>query len=316
MIIFVYAALVFLVLRFSVTLFNFLSNPKLGHYGKHFNEKVSIVICSSTGDVSDAEQSIRKQDYQNIEVLIQDPGETLNNLVNRSTGKYLLFLYNEVSIGRGLINNLIYRTKVYNLGLLSIVPNWRMKSFYDLCYYPLFDFVQMNILPFRLVMLSGHPAFSVSNQACMFFNAEIYKTHLNGGPGSAKMGAEVMKQLKQMKFKAEVLQANKFVYLEERYGQLATGKWLLRIFGDNIYAALIYLVLLIAGPVIMACNFEPDFLVLPVGLIFLTRIMISFLTHQNPVVNVLMHPLQVLILVTSILRAIFDRLLTQVRYRN
>jgi len=316
MIIFIYAALLFLVLRFSVTLFNFLSNPKLGHYGRHFNEKVSIVICSSGGNHLNAELSIREQDYENIEVLIQLPGEVLSSVVNRSTGKFLLFLHNDVNISRGLINNLIYRVKVYNLALLSIVPNRKLSSFNDLCYYPLPDFVQMNILPLRLVMLSNHPAFSIPNQACMFFSAEIYKAYLNDSVSRVKMGADAMKQLKQMKFKAEVLQANKFVYLEGHNESSAMGKGLLKIFGDNIYAALIYLALLIAGPVMMAVNFEPAFLALPLGLIFLTRIMISFLTGQNPVANVLLHPLQMLILVITMLKAIFDRVLTQVRYRN
>ncbi len=74
MIIFIYTVLIFLVLRFCVTLFNFLSNPKLVHSITHFDDKVSILIPvrNESRNILTLLQSIQKQDYKNIEVLILD----------------------------------------------------------------------------------------------------------------------------------------------------------------------------------------------------------------------------------------------------
>jgi len=86
-----------------------------------------------------------------------------------------------------------------------------------------------------------------------------------------------------------------------------TGQLLFRKFGNNIFAALFYGLLVVAGPLLMLSNYEYSLLILPVGLIFLTRIMISFLSGQNPLWNVLLHPLQMIMLLASLLSAIYGK---------
>lgn len=305
MILFVYAGLVFLVLRFSVTLFNFLSNPKLGYYGKHYTDKVSIVIFSAAedDDHEDLLASIAKQEYRYLEIFIKRPDENISEVINQASGKYLLFLKGRLDIGKGLINNLICRAKVYDLALISLVPNRKLNSFADRCIYPLNDFVLMNIFPMRLVRLINIPAFAVAGQPCMFFNADEYRRKsLNDVKGGAK--------------KMELLQANRFVYLDDRSDIGSVGRGLMKIFGDNVLAALIYLVLVVFCPVVMALNFDPAFLALPLGLIFLTRVMISFLTAQNPALNLLLHPLQVVVLVVVMIKAMVISLLTGTKHKN
>ncbi|HMI05262.1 MAG TPA: hypothetical protein VK541_22430 [Pedobacter sp.] len=303
MILFIYAGLIFLVLRFSVTLFNFLSNPKLGYYGKHYTDKVSIIIFSDPeDDHSQLLKSIEEQDYKHVEIFVKNAKERINDITDLATGKYLLFLKGKLSTGKGLINNLIYRAKVYDLALISLVPNRKFNGFFDRCIYPLNDFVLMNIFPMRLIRLINIPAFSVASQPCMFFNADKYRQNLvSENQGKTKM---------------ELLQANGFVHLEDKSDTGSVGKGLLRIFGNNVFAASIYTLLVVFCPIVMAVNFDPAFLALPVGLIFLTRVMISFLTAQNQVVNLLLHPLQVVMLVVVMIKAITIRVLTLTRQKN
>jgi hypothetical protein len=304
MILFVYAGLIFLVLRFSVTLFNFLSNPKLGYYGKHYTDKVSIIIFSDleNDDHSQLLKSIEEQDYKNIEIFVKKAKERINDITDLATGKYLLFLKGRLSISKGLINNLIYRVKIYDLVLISLVPNRKFNSFFDHCIYPLNDFVLMNIFPMRLIRLINIPAFSVASQPCMFFNTDKYRQNLiSENQGKTKM---------------ELLQANRFVYLEDKSDTNSVGKGLLRIFANNVLAASIYTVLVVFCPIVIAVNFDPVFLALPVGLIFLTRVMISFLTAQNQLINLLLHPLQIVILVVVMIKAITIRVLTLTRQKN
>ncbi|RYX86560.1 glycosyltransferase family 2 protein, partial [bacterium] len=80
MTIFIYAALIFLIIRFSVTVFNFLSNPKLPRTIKHYQEKVSILIPArnEAENILQLLQSIKEQDYTNYEVIVLDDGSSDN----------------------------------------------------------------------------------------------------------------------------------------------------------------------------------------------------------------------------------------------
>jgi len=292
MIIFIYAILVFLVLRFSVTLFNFLSNPKLNKYGRRYTDLVSVILLPLPGeDISFLLESLKQQDYQNLEVIIKANHEDEQLVADKAKGKYLLFLDVNMIVGNGLINNLVYRTKVFNLSLLNLIPTQQLKTGYEWCVVPIREFIVLNMFPLRLMRLTGSQAFATVNTGCMFFNAEDYR-------------------LDKSRKRIETLLANGLL-VNNTSGANVQRRQLLPVFGNNSLAALIYLLLIIAGPVIMFIYFEPSFVALPVGLIFLSRVMISFLTNENPVINVLLHPLQMTLLSWFLLREIWSKLQQQ-----
>jgi ABC-type multidrug transport system fused ATPase/permease subunit len=321
MLLFVYAVLVFLVLRFSVTLFNFLSNPKLGYYGKHFTEQVSVIVLTSTtgDDVEELLFSVKNQDYQYTEVIVQN-GESITELVKRATGRYLLFTSSSVTLQNGLINSLIYRTKVFNLAVLSLIPTYKAFRFIEKCLYPLSDFLLLNLLPLRLIRLSGLPAFAAGNSDCLFFDAATYKRYnwherLNGKFPEA---IEIIKMVKQQQLKAEVLLANKFIYHHINLKDMAGfSRSLLQNFSDSNLAMLMYLTLVVVGPVVVVLfSLNPALAVLLLGLIFLTRVMIAFLTAQSPIVNVLLHPIQMAMLFMLLLRGGWERMKESIKRKK
>jgi hypothetical protein len=296
MIVFTYVVLVFLILRFSVTLFNFLSNPKLGHYGKKFDDKVSIVIYPASHDSEQLQQSIAAQDYKNIEVLIADSQESLAVTTLNASGRYLLFIDSTSVIKKGLINSLIYRAKVFDLKFIVLIPNKTFRNIQDYLLLPVADFVVLNIFPLRLVRLLNLPSLAAASDRYMFYDAASYrqKDLINGVDNR----------------KVETLLSNGMMVSNRKSSIEETSRELLKIFDGNPLTIGVYLVLLIAGPLVMIFNFELAFSSLPIGLIFLTRIMISFLTKQNPIVNVILHPLQMLALTGLLVAGTFKRLFT------
>lgn len=337
MTIFIYSVLIFLVIRFSVTVFNFLSNPKLSRTLKHYNEKVSILIPArnESDNILLLLQSIQDQDYANYEVIVLDDcsedntfsivedfalqnpkfkivsGKTLSKgwlgknyachqLSELATGKYLLFLDADEIVKKGLINSLIFRMDVGKLSLLSLFTNQQMNTISERLTVPLMHFILLNLLPLRLVKLASNPAFSAASGQCMFFLASNY--HENKWHQRVKdkvvEDIEIMKLVKQDQFKAEALLANGLIYCR-MYKNLTESlngfsKNLLAGFGNNIIILLLYLLLVIAGPVILVTNFNINLIVLPLTLIILSRIMISFLSGQNVILNLILHPLQML----------------------
>lgn len=308
MITFIYVVLVFLILRFSVTLFNFLSNPKLGKYGKHFTDKVTILITPSPDEERHELllKSIRQQDYEHIEVIVSaaDNQEELDRAAQNCD--YLLFLDAHTTISSGLINSLIYRTKVFDLAMLSIIPDEITYSFLERCILPVKDFVLLNLVPLRLIRLLPGQVFAVASDKCMFFNAALYRNH------GWNAGREVIRTIKAENYKVETLLGNRLISISQSDHQSnllsLSGKDLLLTFGNNGIAAVLYLVLVVAGPLIMLANYEYALLIMPVGLIFLTRVMISFLARQNPLLNVLLHPVQMIMLLIALSKAVFMRI--------
>lgn len=315
-----YAVLVFLVLRFCVTLFNFLSNPKLGYYGKHFTDRVSVIVLSTANEpnVDSLLHSIEEQEYNNIEILLQR-GDSPTQVVERSTGKYLLFIKPGVTLHYGLINNLIYRLKIFDLTALSLIPTYKASGFLAQCIYPLSDFLMLNLFPLRLVRLINHPSFAVGSNECMFFDAAKYKQY-NWHESLAKRepeATEILKLVKQQRLRAEVLLANNFLQFDLSTEEVSSfGKKLLTNFANSNLIALIYLSLVIVGPIALLFIFNPAIAVLPFGLIFLSRIMIAFLTAQNPFFNVLLHPIQMGFLFFLMLGEILTRIMVSIKLKK
>lgn len=308
MIIFLYIVLVFLVLRFSVTLFNFVSNPKMGNYGRTFTDKVVIIIKVRKGK-QEAEEliaSIAAQDYQNYEILIQPVRGP--DVAATAKGAYFLFLDANIVLDKGLVNSLIYRTTVFKLTVLSVIPTPNISGFVANCIYPLGDFVLLNLFPLRLVRLTNLPVFSMANGGCLFFDAEIYRQYSwNYGTKDASLGAvEIVRNVKQQKLKADLLLGNRLIYVNESTPEMDISlfsKRLMLNFSNQPIVALIYLILVIAGPIVMLFTLAPVFLVLPLGLIFLSRMMTAYLAAQRPFPNILYHSLQMLSLTYLLLNS-------------
>ncbi|RZL44165.1 MAG: glycosyltransferase [Pedobacter sp.] len=337
MTIFIYAVLIFLVIRFSVTVFNFLSNPKIPRSIKHYTDKVSILIPArnEAENILQLLQSIKDQDYANYEVIFLDDNSSDNTfeladrfakdnpqfkvvkgkelpagwlgknyachqLSQLSNGKYLLFIDADEIVKRGLINSLISRTETYNLSLLSLFTNQQMFSLGEKLTVPLMHFILLNLLPLRLVKFSKNPAFSAASGQCMFFDASDYSKNNWHEKVKSRVveDVEVMKLVKTEGLKTEALLANGLIYcrMYKNLGECINGfsKNLLAGFGNNIIILLLYQLLVIAGPIVLILNFNINLAVLPITLIVLSRIMISFLSGQNVILNLVLHPLQML----------------------
>lgn len=247
---FCYIIYFFLILRFCVTLFNFISNPKLTKVSHQYHDLVSILIPARDEEknILTLLQSIDGQDYQNIEVIVLDDhssDETYNlcagfaqkhpffkvikgkplpdgwlgknyachQLAQQAKGKYLLFLDADEEVENGLINSSVYRTKVHRLALLSLFTNQVMVTLGEKLVVPLMHYMLLNLLPLRLIYLSKNPAFAAASGQFMFFEAEKYHQYQwhEKVKNQVVEDVEIMKQVKQNSLKGEGLLANGFI---------------------------------------------------------------------------------------------------------
>ncbi|HXH99434.1 MAG TPA: glycosyltransferase family 2 protein [Sphingobacteriaceae bacterium] len=332
----IYIIFFFLILRFTVTVFNFISNPKLTHSGKQHQDAVSVLIpVKNDESIINLIESIRGQNYKNYEVLISTTEATLKtcealckddqrfkcvnipelksgwtekNLVcaqlgNAATGKYLIFLDACTIVSNDLINNAVQRMKIQHLTLLSLFTNQLMLTIGEHCVVPLVNFLVLNLIPLRLVRLFKSPIFSITNSQFMMFDAKDYAEHeWHRLVKKKEVGdSEIMKLVKGRGFKAETLLANGFIYsrMYRGFTNSAHGfsNSIISNFGNSVTGMSIYIFFVILGPVAIAMYMSNELLLFAIGLIVLSRMMISLSSGQNPWLNILLHPLQMLSLI-------------------
>lgn len=327
----------FIILRFVVSLFNFLSDPKLRRVVKPYHDKVSILIPARNEDdnILTLLRSIQQQDYQNYEVIILDDNSTdgtyaicqefaaanpkfsvvkgkalppdwlgknyaCYQLAKKATGDFLLFLDADEQIAEGLINSALHRMYLKNLGLLSLFTNQQMQTMGEWAVVPLMHYILLNLLPLQLVYLIRNRSVAAASGQFMLFSAPTYHQHQWHRKVKQKVveDVEIMRLIKDAGYNGEALLANNLIScrMYKGYTEAMNGfsKNFLAAFNYNTFALLIYLMILIGGPLIVLATLSINLIVFMCGLILLSRIMISLSAGQTVWKNVFLHPVQML----------------------
>jgi glycosyltransferase involved in cell wall biosynthesis len=327
--------LFFLVLRFTVTLFNFISNPKLTRVNRGYNDLVSILIPARNEEQNIAHllKSIYRQDYKNYEVIVYDAISTdqtyslcsafaanhtdfrvikgtelpdgwlgknyaCDQLAVEAKGDYLLFLDAEVVVHDDLINSAVHRMKLYKLSLLSLFPNQEMQTIGEKTTVPLLHYLLLSLLPLRLVFLIKNAKFSTACGQFMLFDADKYRQNQWHSLINNKVveDTEIMKKIKTAGYNGDVLLANGMIScrMYKNYREAITGfsKNALAVFNYSIPGLLIFVTLLIGGPMLVMATLNFNLMFFMIGLILLMRIMISLAAGQKVWYNILFHPVQ------------------------
>lgn len=327
----------FIILRFAVTLFNFISDPKLRRVSKSYTDLVSILIPvrNEEGNILTLLQSIHQQDYPHYEVLILDDGSTdrtyeicsafaaghslfrvikgdklptswlgknyaCYQLAQQAQGKFLLFIDADETINNALINSAIHRMHMHKLALLSLFTNQQMQTAGEKLVVPLMHYILLNLLPLRLVYLVKNYSVAAASGQFMLFDAEIYHRHQWHEQAKHKVveDVEIMKLVKAATFNGEALLANGMINcrMYKGYADAVNGfsKNFLAAFNYSIPGFLIYIVLLIGGPMIVMMTLDFHLIFFMAALIILSRVMISLSAGQSAWRNVLLHPVQML----------------------
>ena len=238
---------IFLILRFVVTLFNFISDPKLRRVNRMQDERVSILIPARNeeANILTLLQSIHEQDYPDYEVIVLDDDSTdrtyeiceefaanhsrfsvikgkplpegwlgknyaCHQLAKQAKGSFLLFLDADERVYSDLINSAVHRMKFKHLALLSLFTNQEMHSLGEHTVVPLMHYLLLNLLPVRLIYLTKNPAFAAASGQFMMFHAELYRQNQwhELAKGRVVEDIEIMKLVKAEKLLGESLLAN------------------------------------------------------------------------------------------------------------
>jgi chlorobactene glucosyltransferase len=132
----------------------------------------------------------------------------------------------------------------------------------------------------------------------MLFNAADY--HRNNWHQQVKQAVvedvEIMKQVKGKGLNGESLLANGMIscrmYTGFAEGVAGFSKNFLAAFNYSIGGLLVFLTILIAGPLLIITTLNPHLIVFMCSLIAFNRVMIAMMAGQSTIANTLLHPIQ------------------------
>nr|WP_255670497.1 glycosyltransferase [Mucilaginibacter sp. UR6-11] len=221
-----------------------------------------------------------------------------HQLATQARGNFFLFVDADEKISAGLVNSAIHRMYVNKLSLLSLFANQQMLTLGEKLIVPLMHYILLNLLPLRLIYLVKNYTVAAASGQFMLFDAGVYREHQwhRQVKGKIVEDVEIMRQVKAAGRNGEALLANGMINcrMYNNYVNAVNGfsKNFLAAFNYSILWFLVYIVLIIGGPMIVIMTLNLQLILFMMSLIILTRIMVSLSAGQNAWHNILLHPAQ------------------------
>ena len=224
-------------------------------------------------------------------------------LAKEAVGDYLLFLDADVRVEPGGIEDALASLKEFRLDLLSLFPVQEMKTFGEWITVPLMNKILLGNLPMAFIRKVRLRDFAAANGQFMLFRAEIYKRYWfhEALKKERVEDIRIIRQMKEQGYRVHTLlsggQVHCRMYAGYREALKGFAKNVNAFFGNNWLILNIYMFLTTLGPFAVWIAFSLKALLLYLSLLIVTRIMISLLSRQNPILNVLLMPVQQITLI-------------------
>lgn len=239
-------------------------------------------------------------------------------LSNQAEAKYILFLDADVTLNPKAISFAISIMQNKETDLLSFFPSQKIKSFGEHLVVPIMDWMLLTFLPLSKVYYSKYKSLSAANGQFMLFKTNAYKQF--GGHENIKTkiveDVEFARGFKLLNKRVVTLTGNKLVECRMYNGFYES----INGFTKNFYSGintnpLAFTLLLLTNFFVFVFPFVGLFysiLALPVVLIILSqRFISSVISKQNLFVNLILFPLQMIVLIYIAIRSL---ILTKRKY--
>jgi len=224
-------------------------------------------------------------------------------LAQQAKGNYLLFIDADVTLAEHSIANAVNELKNKNASMLSVFPTQKIHGFGALLVVPLMNWLLLNFLPLKFVYKTKNRQFTAANGQFLLIETDVYKqigTH-QSVKDKVVEDMEIVRKVKSEGFKAITLLGNDSVFCEmyESFPEAFYGFSKNFYRGFNLPKSAFFLLI----TVLLILFLFPFFLIIlnPVFvlicfLVIVERMFISILSMQNWLVNILLHPLQMIIM--------------------
>ncbi|HRI84738.1 MAG TPA: glycosyltransferase family 2 protein [Ignavibacteria bacterium] len=234
-------------------------------------------------------------------------------LSQQSSGNYLLFIDSDVILEKDAVASAVSEINNNDSDLLSVFPKQIIKTFGENAVVPFMNWLLLSFLPVKLVSSPKFKSFAGANGQFILWKKDTYAK--TGGHSAVKgeivEDIETARFLKRNGYKILLLMSKDLVScrMYSNFKEAVSG------FSKNIYPAsampailfiLNVLFLVISNIVPFILMFYFDYFIYVSLLILSERIVISYISSQNILVNILLHPLQMIMLLYISLKSVYQ----------
>lgn len=209
-----------------------------------------------------------------------------------ANGKWLLFVDADVRLEPNVIDLALGKLKRERLGLLSIFPRQIMHTVGEKLTVPLMNQLLLSLLPLILIRKSVMSAFSAANGQFMMFDGLIYKT-LKPHERFRREKVEdlrIAKYMKKQKIRiasiASVPEVSCRMYIGYKEALHGFSKNIVQIFGGSVFLSVFYWLVTTFGFIPVVLTFGLKGFLLYLLIVVLIRLIISYISHQNILKNI------------------------------
>lgn len=212
-------------------------------------------------------------------------------LSKNASGTFFLFIDADVSISNNIIEQCLGHSRANDLSLISIFPKQTMKTSAEKLTVPLMNYILLSLLPLPLVQYSRFRSLAAANGQFMFFNANDYNK-LNPHKTARNNKVEdiaIARFFKKNKLKISCIASNSNVNcrMYQDYNESIHGfsKNINAYFGGSYFTTFLFWLVSSFGFLFILIFYHWTFGLLALCTLFLTRIIISIQSNQNPIMN-------------------------------
>lgn len=236
-----------------------------------------------------------------------------HRLSGRAAGEYLLFMDADVRLKKSLLTNSLAHAVRHRLDMMSIFPVQKMYTFGEKITVPVMNWVLLGLLPLILTRISHWPSFSAANGQFMLFRAITYHDYKFHKQLKHDMAEDIaiFRKMKKNGLRTHTVLRNGDVscrmYRSWHESIEGFAKNVIDFFGGYSFMAIHFAFLTGLGfiPVILTLPWK--FVIAFFVLSILTRAVISLISRQSPVDNLVFAPLQQISLFIMIIKALIHK---------
>ncbi len=237
-----------------------------------------------------------------------------HSLAKKAKGKYLLFLDADVRIKGSIIKRMLMYSQQYKLTLLTIFPIQTMRTPGEKMTVPNMNYILLSLLPLIMVRKSSFPSLAAANGQCMFFLTDDYKSIFPHELLKTKMveDIQIAKLLKDGKKKMACLTGKPEIScrMYNNYAEAVNGfsKNVIMFFNNSFLLAVLFWLITTFGFIIIYYSFPLSIFLVYLSVLILTRIIISVISRQPVLLNLVLAIPQQLTIGVFIFRAMTNKL--------
>lgn len=220
-----------------------------------------------------------------------------------ATGQYLLFMDADMELQPNAISAAFEEMNRSEVKMISVFSSQLIKSFGEWIVVPLMNWMLLAFLPLKMVYTSTNKSFVAANGQFMFWERNAYLE--TGGHEMTKdkvvEDMEFARICKLNNIRIKTLLGGNLIYCRMYSGLseaiIGFTKNFYPGFNINAFAFLLmitFFVTIFLLPFILV--FINNLYIIPIVMIVLIRIIISIKSRQNTFINVLLHPLQMVLM--------------------